>query len=89
MQIAASTGLKKMFDIKEIGTFELYLIQKHRVPYGLYYHQRINDFVAVDNTTGQAITEVFETKEMMMEWFEHKSEIEDIEAWKQKMMLKK
>lgn len=78
-----------MFQIKEIGTFELYLIQKYRKPLGLYWHLRMIDYVAVDNTTGQAITEVFETKELMIEWFEHKLEKEDFDTWKKKMMTRK
>lgn len=79
-----------MFKILQIGKFEAYLICKFKVPYGLYwYEQDDGTFIGIDNTTGEAITEVFSSFEFVIDWLEGKFEIEDFETWKQKMMTRK
>lgn len=78
-----------MFEIHEIGTLELGLIIEFRTPYGKYWTEvSPGKYVAVDNNTGDAWTEEFEDKEIMLDWLNDKFEMGDIEEWKALKMLK-
>lgn len=78
-----------LFEIREVGTLELELIIDFRTPYGKYWTEvSPGKYVAVDNNTGDAWTEEFEDKEIMLDWLNDKFEMGDIEEWKALKMLK-
>lgn len=58
------TGLKP----EEISALQAYTIVATRKPIGLYYFQEGNSWTAIDNTTGDAWTETFDTKEDCLAW---------------------
>lgn len=84
-----------MFEIIHVGKLQAYLIRKFKVPYGLYWTEDDGsfmgegNFVGIDNTKGEAITQVFSSFEIMADWFNGEFKIEDIETWEQKMLVKK
>lgn len=79
-----------LFKIREVGTLELDLIIDFRTPYGKYWTEvSPGNYVAVDNNTGDAWTEEFDDKEIMLDWLNDKFEMGDIEEWKVLKMLKR
>lgn len=79
-----------LFEIREVGTLELDLIIDFRTPYGKYWTEvSPGKYVAVDNNTGDAWTEEFEDKEIMLDWLNNKFEMGDIEEWKALKMLER
>lgn len=64
-----------MFEIHEVGALELDLIIEFRTPYGKYWTEVTpGQFVAVDNTNGDAWTEEFDDKEIAIDWLNKKFE---------------
>lgn len=58
-----------MFEIHEVGALELDLIIEFYSPLGKYWTEVTpGRYVAVDNTTGDAWTEEFIDKEIMLDW---------------------
>ncbi len=55
-------------DFKEITTEEAVGVITTREPKGLFYHQDNDLWVGIDNTTGNAWTEEFNSKETCLAW---------------------
>ena len=79
-----------MFEIHEVGALELDLIIEFRTPMGKYWTEVTpGQFVAVDNTTGDAWTEPFDEKELAIDWLNKKFEKGEEKAWKALKMLER
>jgi hypothetical protein len=57
-------------DIKRVTNIEADKIIETRKPVGLFYVQTEKRTIGIDNSTGEAWTEEFETKEKCIEWLE-------------------
>ena len=68
--------------VHEIGILQATQIIHDYSPIGCYWCVNGGGkFVAIDNRTGQAWTEEFDNKEIMMDWFNDKFEMSNIEEY--------
>jgi len=74
---------ESMFKIQEVGQLQLSRVIEERVPLGKYWNESsAGVYVAVDNSDGDAWTEEFDDKEIMLDWLNNKFEIGEVEEWK-------
>jgi hypothetical protein len=66
-------GLMKKIELKEISEADARSIILNRKPLGTFWLKEKNLYVGIDNDTGDAWTESFDTKEQCVEWLLNKS----------------
>lgn len=72
-----------LFKIQEVGSLQLKRVIEERVPLGKYWTESSAEvYVAVDNSSGDAWTEEFNDKDIMLDWLNNKFEVGEIEEWK-------
>ena len=70
--------MKYMTDIRVVTINELVEIVIYRKPLGLFMSFDNNGFIAVDNMSGNAWTEVFSDFNNCLDWLKRKAEVGDI-----------
>lgn len=69
-------------EIKEVTQEEMLAIIDTREPIGLFYRQDEDTFIAVDNTTGDAWTEEFDTLQQCRNWLAGEATIDKDKLYK-------
>ena len=67
--------MEKKLKIQRVSSAFLRWVIEHRTPYGLFLTKESHKWVAVDNTTGDALTEEFSRKRQAIRWLRGKFEV--------------